>query len=80
MNFKDESLNNDYKILADKDVKVRLPAIKDKKIGGYYGPLSGIPLKEHVDGMIARRSNLVAKKATSSGSSSNGTGSTAKTK
>ncbi len=80
MKFKHESLNNDYLIIPDKDVKVRLPAIADKKIGGYQGHLSDIPFKEHIEGLISRGSNLVAKKASTGSSSSNSTGSTAKTK
>ena len=61
MNFKKQALNKAYKIDAETDVTVNIPAL-EKKHGPYNGPLSGIPEEAIVEGMVERGSNLVSRK------------------
>jgi len=53
--FSNADLNKDYEIKAAADQKVVTP-------DGYSGMLSNISKASVLDGMIARKSNLVAKK------------------
>jgi len=56
MQFKNAQLNDRYRLLNDGDQLI--------EVQGYKGMLTDIPRPEIIDGMIARKSNLVGLKAT----------------
>lgn len=59
LQFKNEALNKAFKIKAETDTVVNLPASRTYK--AYSGPLSGIPNAEMLEAMVSRGSNLVSK-------------------
>lgn len=65
LSFKNNSLNSSYEILAETDISVTLPKCKNHP--AYNGKLSNIPNSKMLDGMLERKSNLIARKTTSGG-------------
>lgn len=55
LSFKNQQLNDKYQILSENDITIITP-------DGYRGPLTGIGKEEVLQGMIKRRSPLVAEK------------------